>query len=200
MAVRGQKGEKPRLKVIKGGLTDETFLGSLRIVAAPTKAPPFDVDAFAFEEDTFLVLSADTQVRDPKVPLTRIMTRLIDTQPEIPGTVLVKGRRPLRFLAIVHDLNQEPSWKEEWIMHALYRVFQAAESRRLQSVALQMLGTVHGSLEKRRFAFLLRSAIDGMPFHHLKRLWLIVPPGTAQEVIDFIKAKEPTLLEEPKRH
>jgi hypothetical protein len=197
--VRGGKGDTPRLKVIKGGLTDETFLGSIRIVAAPAKAPPFDVDAFAFEEDTFLVLSADTQVRDPKVPLARIMTRLIDTKPAIPGTVLVKGRRPLRFLAIVHDLNQEPSWKEEWIMDALYRVFQSAENLRLQAVALQMLGTVHGSLEKRRFAFLLRKAIDGTPFHHLKRLWLIVPHGTAREVIDLITAKEPTLLEEPKR-
>jgi hypothetical protein len=198
LAVRGQKRDRPRLKVIKGGLTDETVCGPLKIVAAPTKAPPFDVDAFVFEEDTFLVLSADTQVRDPKVPLTRVMTRLIDTKPQIPGTVLVRGRRPLRLLAIVHDLNQEPSWKEEWITHALYRVFQAAESRRLQAVALQMLGTVHGSLEKRRFAFLLRSAIDGTLFHHLKRLWLIVPAGTAREVIDWITAKEPTLLEEPK--
>jgi hypothetical protein len=197
--VRGLKSDTLKLKVIKGGFTDETLLGSLRIVAAPTKAPPFDVDAFVFEEDTFLVLSADPQVRDPKIPLTRIMTRLIETKPAIPGTVLVKGRRPLRFLAIVHDLNQEPSWKEEWIMQALYRVFQGAESRRLHALALQMLGTVHGSLEKRRFASLLRTAIDGTPFHHLKRLWLIVPQGTAREVIGSIAAKEPTLLEEPKR-
>ena len=196
--MRRGKGDTPRLKIIKGGLADEAFLGSIRIVAASTKAPPFDVDAFVFEEDTFLVLSADTQVRDPKVPLTRIMTRLIDTKPAIPGTVLVKGRRPLRFLAIVHDLNQEPSWKEEWIMDALYGVFQAAESRRLQAVALQMLGAVHGSLKKRRFAFLLRTAIDGTAFNHLKRLWLIVPHGMAREVIDLITTKEPTLLEKPK--
>jgi len=189
-AVKGRKDHIPKLRVIKGGLTDETSVGPLRIVAAPTKAPPFEVDAFAFEEDTFLVLSADTQVRDPKIPLTRIMTRLIDTKPATPGTVLVRGRRPLRFLAIVHDLNQEPSWKEEWIMHALSRIFQAAESRELQALALQMLGTVHGSLEKRRFIFLLRTAIEGAFFHHLKRLWLIVPHGTAREIIAMLESQQ----------
>ena len=189
-AVKGRKRRIPGLRVIKGGLTDETSLGPLRIVAAPTKAPPFDVDAFAFEEDTFLVLSADTQVRDPKMPLARIMTRLIETQPATPGNVLVRGRKPLQFLAIVHDFNEEPSWKEVWIANALSRIFQAAESRELHALALQMLGTVHGTLERRRFTDLLRNAVERASFHHLKRLWLIVPEGMAREVVAFLNSQE----------
>ncbi|MEJ2725473.1 MAG: hypothetical protein P8175_12665 [Deltaproteobacteria bacterium] len=187
--MKGRKGHTTTLRVIQGRLIDETFIGPLRIVAAPTKAPPFHVDAFALEEDTFLVLSADAQVRDPKMPLTRIMTRLIDTKPATPGSVLVRGGRPLRFLAVVHDLNQEPSWKEEWITQALSRIFQAAERRELQAVALQMLGTVHGSLEKSRFVFLLRTAIEDALFHHLKRLWLIVPYGMAREVVALLNSQ-----------
>jgi hypothetical protein len=188
MAVKGRKAHTTKLRVIQGGLTDETSLGPLRIVAAPQKAPPFEVEAFAFEEDTFLVLSADTQVRDPKMPLARIMTRLIETQPATPGNVLVRGRKPLQFLAIVHDFNQEPSWKEAWIAEALSHIFQGAESRKLQAIALQMLGVVHGNLKRRRFAFLLRTAIESASLQHLKRLWLIVPQGTAREVIAMLSS------------
>jgi hypothetical protein len=140
----------------------------------------------AFEEDTFLVLSADRRVRDPREPLVRLMTRVIETRPETPGTVLVKGKRPLRLLAIVHDLNQDPSWREEWIVSALDGIFQEAESRRLQSIALPFLGTLHGSLEKERFIELLRSALERMSPNHLKRLWLVVPAGTSSRILEIL--------------
>ncbi|MGD2126295.1 MAG: hypothetical protein PVG99_09460 [Desulfobacteraceae bacterium] len=180
------KESRHKFRVIQGGLTDEISLGPLRLVAAPKHAPPFKVEAFAFEEDTFLVLSTNTRVRDPKARLPRIMTRLIDMQPEIPGTVLVRGKRPLRFLAIVHDLNQEPTWKEEWIERALDGLFQEAENRELHAIAIPLLGTRHGSLEKARFVVLLQRALERMSFNHLKRLWLIVPVGTARDIVGIL--------------
>jgi hypothetical protein len=96
-----------KFRVIQGGYPYEISRGSLKIVAAPKDHQPFPVDAVAFEEDTFLVLSAETTVREPKESLMRVMTKLIETHPETPGSVLVKGKRPLRMLAIVHDLNLE---------------------------------------------------------------------------------------------
>ena len=86
------------------------------VVAAPYNRPPFKVDALAVEEDTFLVMSADRKVHDTREPLIRIMTRVIETQPKDPGSVFVKGGSPLRFLAIVHDLNEEPTWREEMLL------------------------------------------------------------------------------------
>jgi hypothetical protein len=147
------------------------------------------VDGIAFEEDTFLVMSADPVVRDPKEPLVRIMTRVIETRPEAPGSVLVRGKRPLRLLAIVHDLNQEPSWREEWIASALDRIFQLAEDRELESIALPFLGTLHGKLTRERFLVLLRAAISRNPPTHLKRLWLIVPEGTDSKMLDILASK-----------
>ena len=164
-------------------------LGSLRIVAAPDDTPPFKVDAVAAEEDTFLVLSADPQVRDPNEPLMRVMTRVIETHPEAPGSVLVKGKCPLRLLAIVHDLNEEPSWREEWIASALDGIFREAESRKLRSIALPLLGTLHGSLEKQRFVVLLRCALERMSPNHLKRLWLAVPVGTNCKILEMLKSE-----------
>lgn len=146
------------------------------------------MDGVAFEEDTFLVMSADPVVRDPKEPLVRIMTKVIETRPEAPGSVLARGERPLQLLAIVHDLNQEPSWREEWIASALDRIFQLAEGRGLESIALPFLGTLHGKLGKERFLMLLRAALGRNPGTHLKRLWLIMPEGTDPRILDILKS------------
>lgn len=166
----------------------EISFGPTQIIAAPKNRQPFPVDAVAFEEDTFLVLSADTTVREPHEPLMRVITRVIETRPETPGSVLVKGKRPLRLLAIVHDLNQEPSWREEWIESALRGIFQEVESRRLKSLALPFLGTLHGPLDKQRFVMLLREALERMEFKQLKYLWLIVPAGTDREILEILES------------
>jgi len=177
------------LRLIPGGYPREISHGSVRIVATPKDRPPFPVDAVAFEEDTFLIMSADPEVRDPNEPLVRLMTRVIETPPETPGSVLVKGKRPLHLLAIVHDLNQEPSWKEEWIVSALDGIFKEAESRRLKSIALPFLGTLHGSLEKERFVILLGCALERMSAKHLKRLWLVVPVGTSSKILQILESR-----------
>lgn len=181
--------KRARLRVIRGTYPCQVSLGSLNIVAAPEDMPPFPVDAVAFEEDTFLVLSAPPQVRETKEPLVRVMTRVIETRPKTPGSVLVKGKRPLRFLAIVHDLNQEPSWREEWVASALSEIFREAESRRLQSIALPFLGTLHGSLKKQRFLVLLRCALERMSATHLKRVWLIVPARTSSKILQTLESE-----------
>jgi hypothetical protein len=157
------------------------------IVAAPDNRPPFKVDAVAVEEDTFLVMSADRKVHDPKEPLIRIMTRVIETQPKEPGSVFVKGGSPLRFLAIVHDLNEEPTWREDWIESALYTIFRETERRELSSIALPFLGTLHGNLDKERFLVLLRSALEKIPVTHLKRLWLVVPGKTSSKILEILQ-------------
>ena len=189
-AAKGKRQKKtdkrPKLQLIRGGYPREISLGSVGIVAAPIDTPPFTVDAMAFEEDTFLVLSADRKVRDRGEPLMRVMTRVIETRPETPGSVLVKGKRPLHLLAIVHDLNQEPSWKEEWIATALQGIFRETERRKLGSIALPFLGTLHGSLEKGRFVELLRCTLERISPKHLKRLWLVVPAGTNSKILEIL--------------
>ena len=181
-------GEKPRLTLIRGNYPYEMTIGSVQVVAAPDKRPPFKVDAVAVEEDTFLVMSAHRRVQDPKEPLIKIMTRLIETRPKVPGSVFVRGGSPLRFLAVVHDLNEEPTWREEWIIGALEGILQEAERRELSSIALPFLGTLHGSLDKERFLVLLRAALEKVPVNYLKRLWLIVPGKTSSRILEILRA------------
>jgi hypothetical protein len=186
---KSQTKDEPRLRLIRGGRRFEISLGSLRIVAAPEDAPPFAVDAVAAEDDTFVVLSAEPVVREPRVHPVRLWTQAIETQPEKPGRVLVRGKRPLRLLAIVHDLNQDPSWREEWIASALDGILREAESRKLRSIALPLLGTKHGSLEKQRFALLLQRALARASCSHLERLWLVIPDGTSCKILEMIESE-----------
>jgi hypothetical protein len=103
--------------------------------------------------------------------------------------VLVKGTSPLQLLAVVHDLNQEPSWKEEWVGKALEEIFRETEERKLHSLALPFLGTRHGSLGKERFLVLLRSLLERIATHSLKRIWLMLPPGINPGILKVLKPK-----------
>lgn len=117
----------PRLRLIPGGRSSRLVIGSVDIVVAPENKPPFKTDARAYEEDTFLVLSAPVDFTEPPVSLTRLLTELRKIKPEKPGSVLVRGKSPLQLLAVVHDLNQEPSWRENWVAKALEAVFREVE-------------------------------------------------------------------------
>jgi hypothetical protein len=161
----------------------------VRIAIAPGDRKPFQVDAEALEEDTFLVLSADPEVRDPKEHPVRLMTDVWDMKPVEPGSVIAKGRRPLRLLAIVHDLNQEPTWREEWVKVALDGIFQEVESRELKSLSLPLLGTIHGHMDQKRFVHMLVEALQKKPPIHLKRLWLVVHVEPSNEIIELLKSE-----------
>jgi hypothetical protein len=177
---------KPRLRLIRGGRPSRFAMDSVDIVVAPENKPPFRADAVAFEEDTFLVLSAPVELNEPPEPLVRLLTELREMKPEKPGSVLVKGTPPLQLLAVVHDLNQEPSWKEEWVAKALEGIFRDTEQRKLHSLALPFLGTRHGSLDKERFLVLLHSTLEGIVTHSLKRIWLMLPPGFDPKILTVL--------------
>ena len=94
---------------------------------------------------------------------------------------------PLRFLAVVHDLDQEPSWREGWIERALEEVFREAERRTLQKIALPFLGTKHGSLEKERFMILFREFLKRRPSPYPLQVWLVLPGDLGLPVNDWLE-------------
>jgi hypothetical protein len=167
------------------------MIGSVQIFVGPGNMAPYPVDAWAAEEDTYLVLSADPEVVESNEDPERVMAEVLATRPEEPGTVIIKGGHPLRLLAIVHDLNEEPSWKEEWVVRALDGIFQEADKRKVRSLALPLLGTLHGSLEKQRFLVLLREVLERRSPAHLTRLWLVVPAGASSEILQMLKSDLP---------
>jgi hypothetical protein len=172
---------RPPLRLIHGGRSNRATQGVVHVVMAPRGQPPFPIDALVVEEDTYLVLSADARAGEPhpEHPI-RVMTSLLEVEPKQPGTIVARDRAPLELAAIVHDLDEEPSWREEWIVSALDHALAEAERRQLRSLGLEMLGAIHGRLERPRFLQILRQALQRADPHRLERIWLI-PPGSKQD-------------------
>jgi len=156
---RGADKPGAELHSIAGGRRTEVKFGGIRIVAAAEDDPPFDVAAVVAEEDTWLALSADPSVVHPPGHPVRVMTEVWNAKPATPGTVTIRSGNPLQLLAVVHDLNVEPSWRNEWVEAALGGVFSALDKRRLAAVALPFIGTRHGRLPEPTFVGLLRAAL-----------------------------------------
>lgn len=126
-----------------------------RVVVAPRSRPPFAVDALVLEEDTWLALSAAPLVREPAEHPIRTMTAAWEAEPAEPGSIRMRSGRPLRILAVVHDLSLDPSWRVEWIDAALRRAFAEARRRGLGAVGVEPLGAVHGRFPEPEFDALL---------------------------------------------
>ena len=142
-------------------------------MSAPRHDPPFPVEAVVLEEDTYLVLSARKRLPERSEHPIRVMTALWEAEPESPGTLVVRpGLRP-ELLAVVHDLSQEPSWRDEWIEQALHHALEEAERRRIIALGMEPLGCVHGRLHLERFEELLTATLETTAPEGLLRIRLM---------------------------
>ena len=148
-------------------------LAGVEITAAPRDALPFEVEALVVEDDTWLVLGADAAYREPRESLLEVLTATHEARPELPGTVVLLEDRPPRFHAVVHDLDRDPSWKEEWIEAALRKSVEMAGIRGLAALGLDPLGCRHGRLDPDRFLTLLEGALRAARHRSLRRIWLV---------------------------
>ncbi len=171
-------------QLIRGGRAGSEDQGAIQVVMASPEQQPFSVEAVIHEEDTYLVLSSEPRPEQtrPEHPI-RMMTALLEVEPKPLGSIVVRPGLPLKILAVVHDLQREPSWKEEWVIAALAGALEEVERRELRSVALEMLGAVHGKLERPRFLQLLRRSLQQADAKSLERVWLIPPDRPTLESI-----------------
>jgi hypothetical protein len=175
------------LRLIQGGLQCRLRFGPIEIVAAPQSAAPFEVDALAIEEDTWLIMSAEPTVGDLQEHPIRLMTDLTEARPKPVGSIVVQGRNPLNFMAIVHDVNQDPTCREEWVQDALYAIFREAERRKLRTLGLPLIGTLHGKLVPTRFVDLFNRVLQQTSFKYLDRVWLVAPVPTNADIINRLQ-------------
>ena len=145
----------------------------VRLIEAPSANAPFPIEAIGLEEDTSLVLSADIEVRDPGQHPIRLMTELCADQSQLPGGVVAKKGNPIRLLAIVHDFDQRPSWREEWIRSCLDQIFEHCDKQQFVALGLEPLETKHGRVPREKFKELLHASLRAAPPSSLRRIWLI---------------------------
>jgi hypothetical protein len=172
----------PRLVALEGGLRDHVKIGAATVVPAPADRPPFAIGARIEEEDRYLVLSAKPTFTDPG-PLhpIRLHTELVTLEPKALGTVVLQRGVPHRLLAVVHDLDQEPSSQREWVREALHAALRCAKELQIHALALPLLGAVHRGISQRESLDEIKTALLEA---ELERVWLIVAAGAEAEAIE----------------
>lgn len=178
----------PWLRIIDESGEEQLRCGHLEVVPAAAERPPFPVAATIVEEDTWLVLSASPAVREPGEHPLRLLTDLLRALPAPPGSVVVREGEPLRLLAVIHDLDREPSCRPEWIVQALGAACREAAARGLTSLALPLLGSIHSVLSAPQSAAILATALAAAPHGGLRRIWLVVPERERQRVLGALLA------------
>jgi len=170
-AARAQR----RLHVVPGYRQVSVDCAGVRVAAAREDDPPFSIDAEVLEEDTWLALSAPAEViPDPGHPV-RVLRHISEAQPEMPGTVIIRRGLPLKLLAVVHDLDAEPSWTEKRIERLLSALLDVVDREGVRALRLPMLATRHGRMQPERFMRLLRRALEHRTGgdSSLRAIWLV---------------------------
>ena len=147
----------------------------VRLGVAPAGCPPFAIDALIVEDDTWQVLAADPEFHPTAEHPVRLMQALRQAEPVPPGSVVFEAGVPARLRAVVHDLDRDPSWREEWIAAALASCLEIAAERGLRSLAVPLLGTRHGRLPPGRALELVEEALTAPAAELPKRLWILFP-------------------------
>jgi len=165
-------------------------IGRLTVVAAPRDWPPFHYQAIVEEQDTYLVFDEQTVITDPGKPVWYLANMLERMQTHKLGSVIIKGHAPIHFLAVIHDVDQEPICRTEFIMPAYESVMTAVYKRNIVSLALPLLGTVHGKVPvSESIRFLSETVRGGYPTP-LQQLWLILPPGCDCRCLSLLAARK----------
>lgn len=158
------------------------------VAVTPLDAPIPPLDAVVVEDDTWGVLGADLELDEESGGLDDALENLAGFDPHTPGSVLLREGQPLELRAVVHDLDRNPTLQETWVTTALTRVFQVAEDRALDTMAMPLLGTVHGRLEGERAVALLVEALEGSRHGRPRRLWLAVHRQDVRETLALLNA------------
>lgn len=150
-------------------------LNGIAVTVIPEKLATAKVAAIVEEQDTCLVLAKPGRITiiDDK-PSWFLANQLESQQVLQPGSVVVRDGNPDKLLAIVHDLDCDPSWAPEWISQALDNIFMITISRETSSLRLPVLGAQHGRFELAEFLSLLFHKINSYN-GPLKQIWLVVP-------------------------
>jgi hypothetical protein len=163
------------LHVISGDLSKAVMIGNVSIQLGPQQRPPFPVSAVVVEQDTAMVLDDEATLFVPTDSLQQLHEEVERFREPEPGSVVIQRGRPRRLYTIIHDLEQDPTWREEWISAALETLFHETERLRLASLAMPLLGTRFGKFSSHRFIELLCNALHSAPQLRPLKLWLIAP-------------------------
>jgi len=167
------------LRLIVGGSATRFSVNGVTVSVVADSAAALPVDVRVFEEDTYLVLTVDPVMRYVDEHPVRLMTRIMESRPHIPGTVV---RKKTNWYAVVHDLDVEPICRKEWLDSAYAETLRLAEGRGIVRLGLPLLGTVHGRYPLQDSLMLLMRHIRKQNLTKVREIVIIAKRGSRETI------------------
>jgi len=164
-----------------------TMMGNVTISVCAADKLPLTVDAIVEEQDTNLILGTYPGIRDTKESYPALVRKMERQKPLLPGQVIVKNTIPLRFTAVLYDIEQTPVCTEELIADVLNELLHKFNEYRLKSVAMPLLGSTHGKVKVSGFIKLLQDTLNTRNPVYPAEIMLIVPPDNFDDIKDIIE-------------
>lgn len=133
--------------------------GNTIIQFTETDPALLNVDAVVEEQDTNLILGKSPVIMETIESFPAQVKKMEQQTREIVGNVLVKQSIPIRFIAIVYDIEQTPIGKKIWIEEALQNILAQCDKYKIKTLAMPLLGTSHGKLEEESIIRLLQDSL-----------------------------------------
>jgi len=132
------------------------------------------------------MLACPEAIEEPLEGVSELQAAAVTQHPLRPGTVSVRPGRPLRLVAITHDLDATPICRREWVDAAYGEITLLARRHRLRTLALPLLGTRYHSLT---LGESLRSLLPRLlgRVGRLRRVWLQVEVPRCGAVLALLR-------------
>ena len=181
----------------------------IEIAVSHSKLVPFAVGAIVEEQDTDRVLGEFTVMNDPGDKPGWYLANKLESEPQKKtGCVIVHGQYPVTLQAIVHDLNEDPSWRREWIEEALNNIFNLTNEKKISAIQIPALGNVRGHYGLQEFIASFKESLDtfianetlhsdpirskyveaqGLVSLPLKKIWLLVDFDHCEKLFSILE-------------
>ena len=133
--------------------------GNIIIQFTETDPALLNVDAIVEEQDTNLILGRSPVILETIESFPALVKKIGQQTREIVGNVLVKQSIPIRFIAIVYDVEHTPIGKKTWIEEAIQNILAQCDKYKIKTLAMPLLGTSYGKLEEESIIQLLQHSL-----------------------------------------
>ena len=133
--------------------------GNTIIQFTETDPALLNVDAVVEEQDTNLILGKSPVILETIENFPTLVKKMEQQTQEIVGNVLVKQSIPIRFIAIVYDVEHTPIGKKIWIEDAIQNILAQCDKYRIKTLAMPLLGTSYGKLKEESIIQLLQDSL-----------------------------------------
>ncbi len=146
--------------------------GNTIIQFTETDPALLNVDAVVEEQDTNLILGKSPVILDTIESFPAMVKKMEQQACEKVGNVLVRQSIPIRFIAIVYDVEHTPIGKTAWIEEAIRNILAQCEKHRIKTLAMPLLGTSYGKLEEENIIQLLQDSLIQNRQQTLKKIFI----------------------------